>query len=136
MLLFVLTLVLELARKGAHVTYARICDAVRDLALEPTLSTAEALDRYYTPDYTHRTDGKVLDRAAFAEFVAGLRGRIARGAITVLDEVRNGSTYAERHVYDVTMTDGSRLHREIYFFAEYAPDGRFKRVSETGFDLT
>jgi hypothetical protein len=116
-------------------TYARICDAVRELAFQPTLPPAEALDRYYTPDYTHRADGKVLDRAGFAEMVAGLRSRIVRGTVTVLDEVRNGSTYAERHVYNVTMSDGSELHREIYFFAQYAPDGRFRSVSETGFDL-
>ncbi|MEV4533693.1 hypothetical protein AB0J82_07670 [Asanoa sp. NPDC049518] len=115
--------------------FARISDAVRELAFEPTLPPDEALDRYYAPDYTHRADGEVLDRAAFAEMVAGMRARIARGTVTVLDELQVGSTYAERHVYDVTMTDGTELHREIYFFAEYAPDGRFRSVNETGFDV-
>ncbi|MEV0715092.1 nuclear transport factor 2 family protein [Asanoa sp. NPDC050611] len=113
---------------------ARISEAVRELALEPTLPFEEALDKYYAPDYEHRNDGATLDRAGFAAMVEGFRGRIANGTITVLDEVRDGSTYAERHVYAVTMKDGSRLHRELYVFATYAPDGRFRTLSETGFD--
>ncbi|GAA1872472.1 hypothetical protein [Asanoa iriomotensis] len=114
--------------------HARISEAVRELAFEPTLPFEEALDRFYAPDYEHRNDGEVLDRAGFAAMVAGMRDQIASGTVTVLDELRAGSTYAERHVYDVTMKDGSRLHRELYVFATCAPDGRFRSISETGFD--
>jgi hypothetical protein len=115
-------------------SYARISDAVRDLAFEPEPDQDATLDRYYAPDYTHHADGRTLDRAGFAAMVAGMRDRIVRGTVTVLDEVRSGSTYAERHRYDATLTDGSELHREIYFFAEYAPDGRFRTVHEAGID--
>ncbi|GIF76246.1 hypothetical protein [Asanoa siamensis] len=116
-------------------SYARISDAVRELAFEPTLPFEEALDKYYAPEFEHRNDGEVLDRAGFAAMVTGMRSRIATGTITVLDELHDGTTYAERHVYDVTMKDGSRLHRELYVFATHAPDGRFRTVTETGFDV-
>jgi hypothetical protein len=117
-----------------HMWHARISEAVRELALEPTLPFEEALDKYYAPEYQHRNDGETLDRAGFAAMVAGFRDRIASGTVTVLDELRDGSTYAERHVYDVTLTDGTRIHRELAVFATYAPDGRFRTISETGFD--
>ncbi|MEU4338624.1 hypothetical protein AB0F59_28865 [Micromonospora lupini] len=55
--------------------------------------------------------------------------------MTVLDELCDGSHYAERHRYRMTLADGTVVHREIYYFATLAPDGRFQRVHETGFDL-
>ncbi|MER7888848.1 hypothetical protein ABTX15_03370 [Micromonospora sp. NPDC094482] len=112
-----------------------ISDALRELVFEPTLDLHEALERFYAPDYTHRSDGKTLDRAEFAEMVARTRTQIARGTVTVLDELRDGSRYAERHVFEITMVDGATARREIAIFGSFAPDGRFQHLSETGFDL-
>ncbi|MGQ5261190.1 hypothetical protein ACTWLT_10580 [Micromonospora sp. ZYX-F-536] len=113
----------------------RISDALRQVAFEPTLDVNEALDRFYAPDYTHRSDGKTLDRAEFAEMVARVRSQIVSGTVTVLDELRDGSRYAERHVFEITMADGSTARREIAVFGSFAEDGRFQHLSETGFDL-
>ncbi|WP_377510712.1 nuclear transport factor 2 family protein [Micromonospora vulcania] len=114
---------------------ARISDALRAVAFESALDVNEALDSFYAPDYTHRSDGKTLDRAAFAEMVTRMRSQIASGAVTVLDELHDGPRYAERHVYEITMADGSTVRREIAIFGEFAEDGRFRHLSETGFDL-
>jgi hypothetical protein len=117
--------------------YVRISDALRALVLEPDANEDlnQVLDRYYAPDYTHRTDGKTLNRTEFAEMAAGARGQVAAGTVTVLDELRDGATYAERHVFHVTLKNGATQDREVSIFGTFAPDGRFQHVNETGFDL-
>ena len=67
--------------------------------------------------------------------VARVRTGIARGSVTVLDEFNDDSAYAERHILDLTMTDGSTDRREIYLFGSFAEDGRFRSLSEVGFSL-
>ncbi|MET7670526.1 hypothetical protein [Micromonospora luteifusca] len=113
----------------------RISDALRAVAFEPKRDLTEALDQFYAPDYTHRSDGKTVDRAEFVEMVARVRAQIVSGTVTVLDELRDGPHYAERHVFEITMADGSTAKREVAIFGTYAEDGRFHHLSETGFDL-
>ncbi|MEU5903405.1 hypothetical protein [Micromonospora sp. NPDC047527] len=116
-------------------TQVRISDALRAVAFEPTRDLTEALDEFYAPDYTHRSDGKTINRAEFAQMVTEVRGQIVSATVTVLDEQRDGLHYAERHVFEITMVDGSTAKREIAIFGTYAEDGRFRHLSETGFDL-
>ncbi|WP_127509268.1 nuclear transport factor 2 family protein [Actinoplanes solisilvae] len=113
----------------------RYKDALNDLAFAPHEPVETALDRYYAPDLEWRSDGVVKDRAAFGAFVAGLQSQIVSGNVTVLDEFVDGHKYAQRHVYEATLTNGTTLRREIYLFGEYSEDGRFRRVNETGFDV-
>ena len=115
-------------------TTVRVSDAIREAALGPRLELDEALDKYYAPGFTHRSDGVTQDRAAFAAMVGRLRDRIVGGTVTVLDEMVDGSRYAERHVYEATLVDGTTVKREIYVFGEFAEDGRFRSVTEAGFD--
>lgn len=119
--------------------YTRISDALRLRALlfEPDSGAElnQVLDRYYAPDYTHRTDGKTLDRDEFAEMVARVRSQVAEGAVTVLDELRDGSAYAERHVFHIRLKNGATQDREVATFGTFAEDGRFRHLNETGFDL-
>jgi hypothetical protein len=118
-------------------TRARISEALRALVFEsePDVALDEVLDRYYAPGYTHRNNGNALTREQFAAMVAGLRSRVTGGTLTVLDEVCDGTTYAERHTYSVTLADGSTLHREVAVFGTHAEDGRFRHLSDAGFDL-
>jgi len=117
--------------------YARISDALSALVFEPDSGAdlGQILDQYYAPDYTHRADGKTVDRAEFAEMVARSRSQVAEGAVTVLDELRDGSAYAERHVLHITLRNGAVQNREVTVFGTFAPDGRFRHLSETGFDI-
>ena len=117
--------------------YAHISDALNALLFDPEDGVAleEVVDRYYAPDYTHRTEGKTLDRSEFAEMVARARSQVAAGTVTVLDELRDGSAYAERHIYHITLKNGATQDREVSIFGAFAPDGRFRQLSETGFDL-
>jgi hypothetical protein len=117
--------------------YVRISDALRALLFEPDSGAelAQVLDRYYAPDFTYRSDGKTLDRHEFAEMVARVRSQVAEGTVTVLDELRDGTAYAERHVYHITLKDGATQDREVAIFGTFAPDGRFRQLSETGFDI-
>jgi hypothetical protein len=117
--------------------YVRISDALRALLLEPDSGTElnQVLDRYYAPDFTYRAEGKTLDRSEFAELVARFRSQVAHGTVTVLDEHRDGSAYAERHVFHITLKNGATQDREVAIFGTYAADGRFRHLSETGFDI-
>lgn len=116
---------------------ARISEALKALVFEPEpgVELHAVLDRYYAPDYTHRSDGKTLNREEFAEMVARIRSQVTAGTVAVLDEVSDGSTYAERHVFHIEMANGSAQDREVAIFGSFAQDGRFRHLSETGFDL-
>ncbi|MCS5717780.1 hypothetical protein N1027_06485 [Herbiconiux sp. CPCC 205763] len=116
---------------------ARISAALDDLVFNPEQGVAlqQVIDRYYAPDYTHRSDGKTLDREEFTEMVARTRDQVASGSVRVIDELRVGDSYAERHVLDLTLNNGSTQHREIAIFGTFAEDGRFRHLSETGFSL-
>jgi len=117
--------------------YASICDALNALLFERDSSAEldQVLDRYYAPDYTHRTDGKEVDRDEFAEMVARARSQVAQGTVTVLNELRDGSAYAERHVLHITLKNGATQDREVAIFGTFATDGCFQHLSETGFDI-
>ncbi|MGP3941392.1 nuclear transport factor 2 family protein [Streptomyces sp. 6N106] len=108
-----------------------IAAALTDLLFTPGLDLVEAADRHFAPDYRQRTDGRWDDRGGFLAHIAHLRTIVAGGSVQVLDEVVQGDRYADRHVIDVAKTDGSIVRTEVYLFAEFAPDGRFRRIEET-----
>ncbi|WP_042416442.1 nuclear transport factor 2 family protein [Streptacidiphilus anmyonensis] len=105
--------------------------ALTDLLLTPGLALEEAVDRHFAPDYRQRTDGRWDDRAEFLAHIAHLRTVVADGSVEVHDELVSGDRYADRHTVSVTKTDGSTVRMEVYLFAEFAPDGRFRRIEET-----
>ncbi|MEU9132636.1 nuclear transport factor 2 family protein [Kitasatospora sp. NPDC048540] len=105
--------------------------ALTDLLLTPGLDLDEAADRHFAPDYRQRTDGRWDDRTGFLTHIAHLRKVVAHGTVTVHDELVDGDRYADRHTVTVTKVDGSTVRMEVYLFAEFAPDGRFRRVEET-----
>ncbi|MGF1432027.1 nuclear transport factor 2 family protein [Kitasatospora sp. LaBMicrA B282] len=115
----------------AAVTHTDITTALTDLLFTPGLELAEAIDRHFAPDYRQRTDGRWDDRAAFAEHIAHLRAVVAGGSVEVFEELSAGNLYADRHVVEVVKKDGSTVRMEVYLFAEFAPDGRFRRIEET-----
>jgi len=106
-----------------------IASALADL-LSPASSLETSLDRHFSPDHRQRTDGAWSNRGEFAEHVAHLRSVVASVNTTVLEELVDGATYAERHIVDVTKKDGSKVVQEVYVFGELAPDGRFLRIEE------
>ncbi|MFB7378777.1 nuclear transport factor 2 family protein [Kitasatospora purpeofusca] len=105
--------------------------ALTDLLLTPGLGLDEAADRHFAPDYRQRTDGGWADRTEFLAHIAHLRTVVAGGSVEVHDELTDGDRYADRHTMEVVKTDGSTVRMEVYVFAEFAPDGRFRRIEET-----
>ncbi|MFE2914743.1 nuclear transport factor 2 family protein [Kitasatospora indigofera] len=105
--------------------------ALTDLLLIPGLGLDEAAERHFAPDYRQRTDGSWADRTGFLAHMAHLRTVVAGGSVTVHDELVDGDRYADRHTVEVVKTDGSTVRMEVYVFAEFAPDGRFRRIEET-----
>jgi hypothetical protein len=90
-----------------------------------------AADRHFAPDYRQRTDGRWDDRPEFLAHIAHLRQVVAGGSVQVHDELMDGDRYADRHTVHVTKNNGAAVHMEVYLFAEFAPNGRFRRIEET-----
>ncbi|KOU39629.1 nuclear transport factor 2 family protein [Streptomyces sp. WM6378] len=107
-----------------------IAAALTDLLFTPELDLHEAADRHFAPEYRQRTDGSWADRAEFLDHIAHLRTVVAEGSVEVHDELCEGLRYADRHTVRVTKKDGSTVRTEVYVFAEFAPDGRFRRIEE------
>ncbi|MFI6470326.1 nuclear transport factor 2 family protein [Streptomyces sp. NPDC050516] len=107
-----------------------IAAALTDLLFTPELDLHEAADRHFAPEYRQRTDGSWADRAEFLDHIAHLRTMVAEGSVEVHEELCEGLRYADRHTVRVTKKDGSTVRTEVYVFAEFAPDGRFRRIEE------
>jgi len=89
------------------------------------------LDRHFSPGYRQRTNGHWDDREAFAQHARKLRDVVASARIEVLDELRDGQHYADRHRVHVTKRNGTQVVQEVYLFAELDAEGRFARIEET-----
>jgi hypothetical protein len=111
--------------------HTTIATALTDLLLTPGLPVEEAIDRHFAPDYRQRTDGRWDDRDQFAQHIAHLRDVVESGSVEVYEELSHGELYADRHTVRVVKKDGSEVQMEVYLFAEFAPDGRFRRIEET-----
>ncbi|MGW8974487.1 nuclear transport factor 2 family protein [Streptomyces platensis] len=105
--------------------------AMNDLLFARDITVQEAADRHFAPEYRQRTDGEWIDRAGFVEHITHLRTLVADGEVQVQEELCDGSKYADRHTVDITKKDGSTVCMEVYVFADFAPDGRFRRIEET-----
>lgn len=97
---------------------------------ERTHPLEATVDRYFTPDYTQRTDGAPSGRDGFIAHVRALRALAAAGSVKVGEAVREGDRIADRHEVTVTRTDGTASRIEVYLFGELAADGRLRRVDE------
>lgn len=105
--------------------------ALTDLLFNADITLAEAADRHFAPEYRQRTDGEWADRTEFLEHITHVRSLVANGHVEVHEELYDGSKYADRHTAHITKKDGSTVSMEVYVFADFAPDGRFRRIEET-----
>ncbi|WP_314193226.1 hypothetical protein [uncultured Arthrobacter sp.] len=104
--------------------------ALADLLENHDLPVEEAADRHISPDFRQRTNGQWDDRAGFLARIRRLRSNTQEVTITVLDEITDGSSYAERHLIELLAVDGRRVGYEVYVFAALGSDGRFERIEE------
>lgn len=94
------------------------------------LPLEEVLNRHFSRDYRQCTNGHWDDREGFSHHAHKLREIVASARIEVLEELRDGDRYADRHRVHITKQDNSRVTQEVYLFAEIDRDGRFKRIEE------
>jgi hypothetical protein len=98
---------------------------------EDTNPLQETIDRYLTADYEQESDGKIYDRERFAEHVReDFREPTERATVTVDEIIRQDNRVAQRHHFDITKRDGSTIRMDVHLFAEYAGDGRLRRMRE------
>ncbi len=67
------------------------------------------------------------------QFVAGAdQGRqgVASGDITMLDLVRDGNRFAERHITTKTDLGGEVSRKEVWMFVELDEQGLIRRIDE------
>lgn len=106
-------------------------EAIEDLFNNAALSTAQAMALHFTPSFRQRVNGTWIDHAGFLSAVVTLKASVDHVKITVLDELSDGSRYAERHVIDLSKRDGQQVRQEVYVFAHRSEDGRFTQLEET-----
>jgi hypothetical protein len=108
-----------------------IRSALDEILNQQQLALEDVLDRHFSPDYRQRTNGHWDDREAFTCHARKLREVVASAHIKVLDELRDGNRYADRHRVHVTKRDGTQVVQEVYLFAELDAEGRFACIEET-----
>ena len=111
--------------------HASIHTVLDQLLNQQHIPLTEVIDHYFSPSYRQRTNGVWDDRAAFTQHIRKLREVVASVRIDVLDELRDGNRYADRHCVYVTKRDGSSVVQEVYLFGELDEKGRFVRIEET-----
>jgi hypothetical protein len=80
-------------------------------------------------------NGIAHSRVDFAAMASRARSTISHGTVTTLDELRDGQSYAERHLLDIVNSDGSVERTEVFVIGQHSPDGRFARLNEAGFPV-
>ncbi|PXX42189.1 hypothetical protein [Aquitalea magnusonii] len=114
-----------------HMQPTDIYTALDDILNQQQRPLEDVLDHHFSPHYRQRTNGHWDDRQAFVQHARKLREVVASARIEVLDELRDGQHYADRHRVHVTNRNGSRVVQEVYLFAEFDVEGRFVRIEET-----
>jgi hypothetical protein len=105
-------------------------DALRELLFATHRSVDDVMNAFFDRDYEHRDNAKTYTRAEFVDLVTLARSDIAHGSVFTLEEFRFWNRYAARLVLEVTKTDGSGEHAEVYAIGQYSIDGRFLRISQ------
>lgn len=106
-------------------------EAIEDLFNNTALTTEQAMALHFTPSFRQRVNGTWIDHAGFLAAVASLKALVDQLRVTVLDELSDGSRYAERHIIDLLKRDGGQMRQEVYVFAHRSEDGRFTQIEET-----
>lgn len=105
-------------------------DALRDLLFCTHRTVDDVMNAFFDQAYQHRDNGKSYTRDEFAVLAATARSDIAHGDVYTLEEFRFWNRYAARFVLEVTKTDGSAHHVEVYVIGQYSIDGRFLRLNQ------
>jgi hypothetical protein len=108
-------------------------DALRELLFCTHRTVEDVTNAFFAQSYQHRDNGTVFDRDEFTYLAAIARANVLSGNIFTLEEFRFWNRYAARLVLDVTKTDGSAEHVEIYAIGQYAIDGRFASMNQARF---
>jgi len=113
--------------------FAGICEGedMKTLAgnLENVFMNPDLISSLFTEDYEQVTDGKHMDRTEFEAHVRHVKATVQSLRFTVLDAVRQGDRFADRHTVEITHLDGRKAVIEVYLFA-LLRDGRFARINE------
>nr|WP_198984535.1 nuclear transport factor 2 family protein [Herbaspirillum sp. ASV7] len=109
----------------------RLKAAIEDLFNNTALTTEQAMDLHFTPSFCQRVNGSWIDHAGFLAAVISLKASVSHVRVAVLDELSDGSRYAERHIIDLIKRDGQQIRQEVYVFAQCSEDGRFNQIEET-----
>ncbi|MGW6457383.1 nuclear transport factor 2 family protein [Streptomyces sp. NPDC055078] len=84
------------------------------------------VDRFHTPDIVQIADGHRMDRDKLIAHTRPVRKNRPSGRIEVLEAQASGDRLAARYTFHVRDRKRS-LAVEVYFFGQFAPDGRMRR---------
>jgi ketosteroid isomerase-like protein len=90
---------------------------------------AEALSRYFAPNYVQIVDGKQLDYDGFIDHARTLKKSLRRGRATIETIIVDGSIIADIHVIDAEKTNGDTIRMKVIAFFTVA-GGKIVHVDE------
>jgi ketosteroid isomerase-like protein len=90
---------------------------------------AEALSRYFAPNYVQIVDGKLLDYDGFIDHARTLKKSLRRGRATIETIIVDGSIIADIHVIDAEKTNGDTIRMKVIAFFTVA-GGKIVHVDE------
>lgn len=91
---------------------------------------SETIDRYFAPDFVLHAKGETVDRNQFIAGAEQGRQGVSSGDITMLDLVRDGHRFAERHITSRTDAGGEVSRKEVWMFVELDEQGLIRRIDE------
>lgn len=94
------------------------------------------VDRYHAPDVVQYSDGKRFERDQLIAHVHPVRKNLVDFRIELHDAVRDGDRVAARYTLHAEMRRGRRVRTEIHAFADFAEDGRLRRVHQLTRDVS
>ncbi|MCX3059179.1 nuclear transport factor 2 family protein [Streptomyces beihaiensis] len=88
------------------------------------------VDRYHTPDVVEFADGIRIDRAGLVAHARPVRKNRPTLRVEVHECVADGDRLAARYTLHATQR-GRNISTEVYFFGQFAADGRMRRAHMT-----
>jgi len=104
---------------------------VDDVFSRRDVSVHDVLTKHVNDTFRQRTDGLWEERAAVVGRLETLRDAAQSVTVSVVNELVDDRSYAERHIVTVVTRDDAMVSCEVFVFGELDETGRFLTIEET-----
>ncbi|MBU2705245.1 hypothetical protein KCM76_04595 [Zooshikella marina] len=87
------------------------------------------IDIYFSPDYTHHSDGDILKFKDFKAHITYIKPKVKQISFIVTKAAKTGNTISDRHVVTLELFDGSKAMIEVIQIS-YLKDNKIYEIHE------